>query len=439
MIKSILLYGNRKAARDLSEVLSRLPLAVETAQTEKDLIREIRKKSPPVAIVRLAKTDRIEKSISAKLRAAASKAKTELMVVAERREGELALKAKRLGVARTVFEPYNVRELIASVNALIVGKKRWASLGGGTGLYHLLLGLKTIPNLLLTSIVSMSDDGGSSGRLRISHGVLPPGDVRRSLVALSNAPELMNQVIQHRFRKGEGLRDHSFGNLFLTALSEIKGNMCEAIRALGDILNIQGIVLPAATTLTDLEATFEDGTVIRGESKIDLAEGRSPDLRIVDFKHRPEAVYNPDAYGAILDSDFVTIGPGDLFTSVIANLTVRGVKEALSKTKAKKIYFCNLMTKPGETAHFTAYDHVREIIKYMGGDYLDYVFFSDTPVSKAALSKYARKDQEPVLAEGLKRIRKLTKAKLVVADLGHHKELIRHDGEKIKRAVNFLL
>lgn len=362
-----------------------------------------------------------------------------VMLVAEKADADLALQAKALGVSRTIFESYNVRELIVSVNALLFRKRPVACLGGGTGLYHLLSGLKRIPYVFLTSIVSMSDDGGSSGRLRISHGILPPGDVRRSLVALSNAPTLMNQVIQHRFKKGDGFRDHSFGNLFLTALAEIKGSMLEAIRAMGDILNIAGIVLPVTTTLTELEATFEDGTVIRGESKIDLARGRDHDLHIVDLRHRPEAVCNLYAYAAILDAHFVTIGPGDLFTSVIADLNVKGIREALSKTQAKKIYFCNLMTKPGETAHYTAFDHVREIVKYLGGDYLDYVFLSNTRLSPKAVSAYARKNQDPVLAEGLNQIRKITKAQIVVADLGDQEDLVRHDSEKIKTQIERLL
>jgi uncharacterized cofD-like protein len=439
MRKHVLICGNRKSIQYLAQVLSPLLLEIEMVDNLSDLFRNIEARPPLLMVLRLGKKDRIHDAICPRLRSLASKTKMPMMVVAEKRDTALALQAKRLGVSRTIFEPYNVREWIVSVNALLFKKKHFACLGGGTGLYHLLFGLKTVPNLLLTSIVSMSDDGGSSGRIRISHGILPPGDIRRSLVALSSAPKLMNQVIQHRFQKGDGFRGHSFGNLFLTALAEIKGSMPEAIRALGDILNIEGIVLPVTSTLTDLEATFEDGTVICGESKIDLASGRDPNLRIVDLRHRPKAVHNPDAYAALLDADFVTIGPGDLFTSVIANLNIKGIREALSKTRAKKIYFCNLMTKPGETARYTAFDHVREIIKYLGGDYLDYVFLSNTRLSPKAVSAYARKKQDPVLAEGLSQIRKITKAQLLVADLGYREELVRHDSEKIRFEIERLL
>jgi len=439
MKKRVLICGNRKFIQHLVQVLLPLHLEVETVDSFSDSFRRAEANQPLLLVLRLGKRDRIHSAICPGLRMLASRTKMQMMVIAEKRDTALVLQAKNLGVSKTIFEPCNARELAASANALLLRKKHFACLGGGTGLYHLLSGLKMVPNLSLTSIVSMSDDGGSSGRLRISHGILPPGDIRRSLVALSSAPKLMNQVIQHRFKKGDGFRNHSFGNLFLTALAEIKGSMPEAIRALSDILHIEGIVLPVTTTLNDLEATFEDGTVIRGESKIDLAQGRDPNLRIVDLKHRPEAIHNPDAYAAILDAHFVTIGPGDLFTSVISNLNIKGIREAISKTQAKIIYFCNLMTKPGETARYTALDHVREIIKYLGGDYLDYVFLSNTRLSPKAVSAYARKDQDPVLAEGLDQIRKITKAQLVVADLGHHNELVRHDSEKIKRQVEHLL
>lgn len=439
MQKRVLICGNRRSVQGLVQVLSPLLLDVDRVDRFQDLFRSVEEKPPLLVILRLGKRDRIHRVICPELRTLVSRTKMPVMVVAERKDIALALEAKNYGVSRTIFEPCNIRELIVSVNALLSRKRPFACLGGGTGLYHLLSGLKEIPYLFLTSIVSMSDDGGSSGRLRISHGILPPGDVRRSLVALSNAPALMNQVIQHRFKKGDGFRDHSFGNLFLTALAEIKGSMLEAIRAMGDILNIAGIVLPVTTTLTELEATFEDGTVILGESRIDLTRGRDRNLRIVDLTHRPAAVYNPDAYAAILDAHFVTIGPGDLFTSVIANLSVKGIREAISRTRAKIIYFCNLMTKPGETAHYTAFDHVREIIKYLGGDYLDYIYLSNTRLSPKAVSAYARKYQDPVLAKGLDRIREITKAQLIVADLGDQEELVRHDSEKIKCQIERLL
>jgi len=287
--------------------------------------------------------------------------------------------------------------------------------------------------------VNMSDDGGSSGKLSQSMGILPPGDIRRSLVALSNAPELMNQIVQYRFDHSGVFQGHSFGNIFLAVLSQIKGSMPEAVRALSDILNIQGIVLPATVTLTKLVARFENGQVVEGESKIDLCEGREGDLRIEKLWHEPEATCDADAYSAIINSELVTIGPGDLFTSVITNLTVKNIREALAKTKAKKLYICNLMTKPGETSNFNAADHIREIIKYMGGDFLDYILISNTTLSKESIAEYAKKKQSPVKTGDMGSIRSLTKAQVITADIGNQKELVRHDSEKLKKEIQKII
>ncbi|MCH8208803.1 MAG: uridine diphosphate-N-acetylglucosamine-binding protein YvcK, partial [Nitrospinae bacterium] len=325
-----------------------------------------------------------------------------------------------------IVKPFNHREFISKVNAVLYRKHRISCIGGGTGLFTLLMGLKTLSNVLLTSIVSMTDDGGSSGRLRISFGILPPGDIRRSLVALSNAPEFMNDVIQHRFSRGSGLKGHSFGNLFLTALAEIKGSMSEAVKGLGDILNIQGIVVPANITLTKLCAEFEDGTVVKGESKIDLAEDRKPELHVKRLWHEPPTECGISTYSAIIHSDLVTIGPGDLFTSVITNITVSHIREALSKTKAKKVYICNLMTKPGETFNYDAADHIAEIVKYLGEDCLDYIIISNSELSAKAIKEYSKKNQSPVGIRNIEKIRKLSKADVLLVDVGHEEELVRH-------------
>jgi len=282
----------------------------------------------------------------------------------------------------------------------------------------------------------MADDGGSTGKLRESFGILPTGDVRRNLVALSNAPLLMNEVLQHRFKSGgENFKGHSFGNLFLTALTEIKGSMKESVKCLGDILNIQGIVIPVTDTRVKLNALFEDGTIISGESKIDIAEGRQPDLRVKDLWHEPQAECNIDAYASILNSDEVIMGPGDLFTSIITNLIVEHMPEAIAKTEAKKIYVCNLMTKPGETAHYGVLEHVRDVVTYLGGDYLDYVIISNTKLSDRALRRYKAKGQFPVKAGNLKKMKEVTKARIILADVGHETELVRHDSDKLKDLI----
>ena len=184
------------------------------------------------------------------------------------------------GARDVIATPVHQRELVLRMSALLQRKRRIACIGGGTGLFSVLTGLRSAPGVLLSSIVTMSDDGGSSGRLRTTFGVLPPGDVRRSLVALSNAPEVMNYVMQYRFEGGDGLHGHSLGNLLLTALSELGGGMQGAVKAMGDILNVHGMVMCVTDRSTTLCAEFEDGSVVRGESAIDQCTGRAGTLRI---------------------------------------------------------------------------------------------------------------------------------------------------------------
>ncbi len=362
-----------------------------------------------------------------------------VVVFSSNRDFSHILKMKKLGVADYVIIPFNERELIMKVNAVLQKKTRLACIGGGTGLFNLLIGLKTLPQVLLTSIVDMSDDGGSSGKLSQSLGLLPPGDIRRSLVALSNAPEIMNQIMQYRFDKKGELSGHSFGNIFLAALTGVKGSMSEAVRSLSDILYLQGIVLPVSNTATTLVARFTGGTVIRGESKIDGCYGRSAELKLEELRHEPGARADSAVVASILFADFVTIGPGDLFTSVVTNLIVKSIREALVKSPAKKIYICNLMTKPGETTGFDAADHIKEIIKYLGEDCLDYVLVSNTKVSKQSLADYLKMNQEPVKLNSPQSIAKITEAKVILADIGNADELVRHDSINLKNEIQKII
>jgi uncharacterized cofD-like protein len=344
-----------------------------------------------------------------------------------------------IGVNDHILKPFSPRELVLRVRAMIERRKRVACLGGGTGLFTLLTALKTVPGILLTSIVNMSDDGGSSGRLRSSFGVLPPGDIRRSLVALSNAPAVMNELMHYRFIRGQELEDHSVGNLLLTALSEIKGSMAEAVRSLGDILNVQGVVLPISKNLTRIVAEFEDGTVIKGESLISAGKGRALSLKIRRIWHEPEAVCEPNAYASLLHADLVLIGPGDLYTSIITNLVIPEVQKALVSTPARKAYICNLMTKPGETTHFDAAEHVRSLAVSCGRDLLDYVIVSNTRFSRPAVARYAKLGQHPVLAGRQGTFREMTRAKVILADVGNETILVRHDENKLRRHIIKLL
>ncbi len=349
------------------------------------------------------------------------------------------LQAKNWGAKDFIAQPYNKREFIARLNAVVEQKARISCIGGGTGLFTLLMGLKALPNVLLTSIVSMSDDGGSSGRLKASFGILPPGDIRRSLVALSNAPVLMNEMMQYRFDKGDELKGHSLGNLFLTALTEIKGSISEAIRSLGDVLHIQGVVLPVTTDRTTLSAEFEDGMIVKGENKIDLCEGRASDLNVKSLWHEPETEISIDAYSSIINSDIIIFGPGDLYTSIITNFLVNNIKEAISESPAKKVYICNLMTKPGETANFDADQHIEEIVKYLGRDCLDYVIASSTNYSQDAVDTYAKKDQCPVNIGDIDKIRSITQAQIIEADVGDLTHLVRHDCKRITQEINQII
>ena len=389
-----------------------------------DLDSEGRVKGPQ-AIARLVKKIR--------------KTQKKIVVLSSLRDLKLIRAAYQAGTSDYILKPFNRRELIARTLAVLEGKKRVCCLGGGTGLFTLLNALKVLPDILLISLVNMSDDGGSSGRLRASFGILPPGDVRRSLVALSNAPEVMNELISYRFDRGGELRDHSIGNLLLTGLTGMKGSMAEAVRAMGDILNIQGIVLPITQTMTEFIARFDNGKVVRGESRISLCEGRDPALQVREVWHEPRAICDASAYASILHADVIIIGPGDLFTSVITNLVIGKVSEAISLSEAKKIYICNLMTRPGETSGLDAREHVRRIVRVLGEDILDHVLVSNARFSTDAIARYAKLDQHPVFMDENKDFEGITKAKVVLSDVADEKALVRHDPQKLRDQLRRLL
>ena len=434
MQKNILFIAEQKNNREAWEILQDLGYAITPVVNRDNIAEKIIQNKPQFATIDedYFLNNRDSLSQTAKI---LQDTKTDFLLFSSRPSRETVLEAKALGAKDCIFKPFNWREFILRFNAAVNRKTRISCIGGGTGLFSILLGLKNIPSILLTSIVNMSDDGGSSGKLVVSFGILPPGDVRRSLVALSNAPELMNKVLQHRFEGGDYFSGHSFGNLFLTALAEIKGSMSEAVKGLGDILNIQGIVLPVTSQQTTLCAEFENGFILKGESKIDLVQDRDVNLSIKNLWLEPQAECDADVYASIINSDFIIIGPGDLYTSVITNLLVKNLPEAVSKTSAKKIYICNLMTKPGETGNYNALRHTSEVLKYLNGDYLDYLIISNTQLSQRAKTEYAKNGQFPVEAGQIKELTKLTGAEIILADVGHKEELVRHDSEKIKQQI----
>jgi uncharacterized cofD-like protein len=331
------------------------------------------------------------------------------------------------------------RLLIDRMIRILKQKKRVVCLGGGTGLFTLLSGLKTIPGLSLTSIVSMSDDGGSTGRLRDRFGMLPPGDVRRSLVALSSAPHLLNQLMQYRFTRGEELQGHNLGNLMLTALSEMRGTMSQAVSALGEILNIQGKVVPVTDLGTTLKARLRNGTLIEGENRIDVYEAADENARIEKLWCDPAVPATPAALAALSEADLIVLGPGDLFTSIISNLVISGVPEAIRESRGQRVFVCNVMTEPGETCGFSVLDHVREAVSYLGADCLDFVLASSTQFSAQALEHYARLGQTPVVERPGERIQEVSKARVVRADVASESSLVRHDSLKLALAMREFL
>jgi uncharacterized cofD-like protein len=277
---------------------------------------------------------------------------------------------------------------------------RVVAIGGGTGLSTLLKGLKRFvlgpteilaaqPDLPvirdLCAIVTVSDDGGSSGRLRKELNMLPPGDIRNCIVALSEDEALLSKLFRHRFEKGSGLEGHSFGNLFLAALTSITCDFSEAVRLSSEILLTRGHIYPATTSNIELEALMEDGSRVRGETKITASKGRIRELFLVP----PDVGPMPQTLEAIASADVITIGPGSLFTSLIPNLLVRGIAQAIVESSATKIYICNLMTQANESLGLTAADHIRALNRHAHKQIFDYALINRTPVSNNLKAKYA--------------------------------------------------
>ncbi|MBI4167682.1 MAG: YvcK family protein [Candidatus Aenigmarchaeota archaeon] len=302
-------------------------------------------------------------------------------------------------------------------------------MGGGTGTYTALMGLKKYPCNLI-SIVSMMDSGGSTGILRDEFGVLPPGDVRRCIVALSESTPLMKKLFQYRFAAGNGLKGHSFGNLFITALKGIMGSDAEAIKQACTLLNIKGKVLPVTLNNVHLCAELENGQLIKGETNIDIPK-HDPALRIRKIFLEPQAKAFEEAVHEILDADKIIIGPGDLYTSVLPNLLVEGIREAISQSKAQKVYVCNVMTKYGETNNFQVHDFAGEVEKYLGKGVLDLVIFNDKKAGKHLLERYA---QEHAAQVGFS-LEKMGKWKFIKTDLMTEPNLIRHDSDKLAKVI----
>jgi uncharacterized cofD-like protein len=296
------------------------------------------------------------------------------------------------------------------------------AIGGGTGLPVLLRGLKEHTSNL-TAIVTVGDDGGSSGILRRELGVLPPGDVRNCIAALAEAEPLMTRLFQYRFNEGSGLEGHSFGNLFIVAMSGITGNFEEAVRETSRVLAVRGLILPSTLQHVTVHARTADGMEISGESNITL-EG----TRIQEVFLQPSNVQaNPETIRAILEADIVVVGPGSLLTSVLPNLLVDGIRQALAISQATKVYVCNVATQHGETDEFSVSDHFETLVQHVGPGLFDYILANDNvqgPLPDAWHSEPVRVDTP--LVDG---------ARVITADVISEKNRYYHDSSKLATAI----
>ena len=306
------------------------------------------------------------------------------------------------------------------------------AVGGGTGLSMLLRGIKNITNNV-TAVVTVGDDGGSSGRLREEMGVLPPGDIRNCIAALANDEDLVTKLFQYRFKAGEGLEGHSFGNLFLTALCSITGDMVRAVKESSNVLSIRGRVLPSTLDDMKLVAEMQDGRIIHGESNIPEAHGKIK--RLFTVPQNCKAL--PDVISAIRDAELIILGPGSLYTSVIPNLLIQEISHEIAKSNAKKIYVCNIMTQPGETDNYSVCDHINALIRHAGSKkIIDAVLVNDFLPANMA-KKYQLSGSYPVNLD-LENLNKLG-VKLVTRKLieDSREGLVRHSSNRVARAVYY--
>jgi uncharacterized cofD-like protein len=302
---------------------------------------------------------------------------------------------------------------------------RIVAIGGGTGLSTILHGLKRYAHpqreVDITAVVTVTDDGGSSGRLRREFDVLPPGDIRNCMVALSEDEALLSKLFQYRFADGRGLKGHSFGNLFLTALTNLTGDFARAVKLSSEVLASLGRIYPSTDANVMLEAELENGRVIAGETKISKSRARIKRIRMRPRVCKPL----PETLEAIEQADLITMGPGSLFTSVIPNVLVRGIPEAIRRSHALRAYFVNLMWQPGETIGFLASDHVAAINRHAGFNLFDVVVVNTRSISARQRRKYAADEVQSVVND----IDRLAGMGLhvVTADLLGEGEVVRHD------------
>ncbi len=306
------------------------------------------------------------------------------------------------------------------------------AIGGGTGLSTMLKGIKKITNNI-TAVVTVGDDGGSSGRLRQEMGILPPGDIRNCIAALADDEDLVTKLFQYRFKTGEGLEGHSFGNLFLTALCAITGNMVRAVQESSKVLNIRGRVLPSTLDDMKLAAELEDGSIVRGESSIPETGKKIKRL----FTEPADCKALPEVLQAIKEADLIVLGPGSLYTSVIPNLLIKEISNAIHNSSAKKIYVCNIMTQPGETTNYTASEHIQAILDHSGYQDLVEAVMVNNSLPDDLSPDYEKSNSYPVVVD----IDKIKDKNINVITTRLYEEneqkYVRHSPSRLARAIAY--
>ncbi len=303
-------------------------------------------------------------------------------------------------------------------------------IGGGTGLSTMLKGFKTLKNVKLSAIVTVADDGGSTGRLREKYQIPAVGDIRNVMISMAKSETLLKQLMDYRFEGDDDVGGHNLGNLMLAALIKTTGNFQEAIRKLSEVLNVKGEIIPSTIQTVHLYAKLEDGTIVEGESNIPQSG-----IRIRDVFYQEHVEASVEAINAILEADYIIYGIGSLYTSIMPNIIIPGIKEAILKSRAKKIYFCNAMTQYKETDNYTLEDHVDAINRHANSEIVDIVVTYNNEMYEKRLALYAEKNSFPVKVTAENH-----RFKLIYEDLlDFESKLIRHDSLKVKKVLKKIM
>ncbi|MBN3039829.1 MAG: YvcK family protein [Candidatus Omnitrophica bacterium] len=347
--------------------------------------------------------------------------------------GVVALIGGISNLIRSLFDaiyPGKSKELIDIIyeKRFLAKGPKIVAIGGGTGLSTILEGLKEYTSNI-TAIVTVADEGGSSGRLREEFGILPPGDIRNCLVSLAEAPQLMRDLFQYRFEGGDGIKGHSFGNLFITAMTQITGSFQDAVKESSIVLAIRGRVIPSSLSKIQLKAEYYDGTQKIGEDKIPEEEKSISKICLIPS----DAKSNPEAVEAIREAEIIILGPGSLFTSVLPNLLMKQIQEGIAKREVMKLYICNVMTQHGETDGFTASDHLKMLLDHAGEGIVNCCLISSGRLKYRLLVKYAQERSFPVIFDR-ERIKNMG-ISVFEADVVSKSNYLRHDPSKVAKEI----